>query len=70
MELGELIKAINAFTALSRQRDLTADETYVRQLHREEYIKRIGRNLRSTLENTDIEFADGECDGSNSKEIN
>ena len=66
VELDELLKAINEFTALSRQRDLTAQEIEKRQLYREEYIQRIRHNLRSTLDNTDIEFADGDNDGSNS----
>lgn len=65
IELDELLKAINDFTALARERELTIDESAMRQLHREEYIQRIRRNLRSTLDNTDIEFADGDDDGSN-----
>ena len=65
VELDELLKVINGFTALSRQRDLTVEETAKRQLYREEYIQRIRRNLRQTLDNTDIEFADGDNDGSN-----
>lgn len=65
MELDQLIGKINGFTALSRERDLTELETRERQLYREEYIRRIGRNLRATLDNTDFEFA-GEDDGSNS----
>lgn len=66
MELSELIKSINAFTALTRERNLTADETYERQLFREEYIQRIRRNLTTTLDNTDFEFADEAEDGCNS----
>lgn len=65
MELEQLILKINGFTALTRERDLTEIEAGERQLYREEYIRRIGRNLRATLDNTDFEFQ-GEDDGSNS----
>lgn len=65
MALDELILAINRFTALSRERSLTLEETFSRQLHREEYLGRIRRNLRATLDNTDIEFADEGKNGSN-----
>lgn len=65
MELDQLIKKINEFTALSRERELSEIESRERQLYREEYIRRIGSNLRATLDNTDFEFA-GEDDGSNS----
>lgn len=66
LELDDLIKAINNFTAISRLRELTLEETEQRQLHREEYIQRMRRNLRSTLDNTDIEYADEDNNGSNS----
>ncbi|KAF5065938.1 hypothetical protein SDC9_168757 [bioreactor metagenome] len=66
MALDDLIKGINQFTANSRIRELTELETQERALYRKEYIRRIGRNLRATLDNTDITYADGGEDGSNS----
>ncbi len=65
IELDELIEGINRFTAISRLRELTTDETNRRQLYRQEYIQRMRRNLTATLDNTDIEFADEDKNGSN-----
>ena len=65
IELDELIEGINRFTAISRLRVLTTDETNRRQLYRQEYIQRMRRNLTATLDNTDIEFADEDKNGSN-----
>ena len=65
IELDELIEGINRFTVISRLRELTTDETNRRQLYRQEYIQRMRRNLTATLDNTDIEFADEDKNGSN-----
>ena len=65
IELDELIEGINRFTAIPRLRELTTDETNRRQLYRQEYIQRMRRNLTATLDNTDIEFADEDKNGSN-----
>lgn len=66
LTLDELIQYINRFTALSRERELTPEETEQRRLLRAEYVQRFGRNLRATLDNTVFEYADGDGDGCNS----
>ncbi len=65
MPLDELIEGINAFTATTRERELTPEEAGRRQAYRAEYIRRFSRNLRATLDNTTFEFADEDQDGSN-----
>lgn len=65
MPLEDLIAGINRFTATTRERDLTAEEEEQRQLYRKEYIDRIKRNMRSTLDNTTFEIVDEGENGSN-----
>lgn len=66
LPLEDLIAGINAFTATSRERELTKEEANRRQAYRMEYIERIKRNMRSTLDNTTFEFVDEANNGSNS----
>ena len=66
MPLKDLIAGINAFTATSRERELTREEANRRQAYRMEYIERIRRNMRSTLDNTTFEIVDEANNGSNS----
>lgn len=56
MALEKLLEEINGFTALSRQRDLTEEESQRRQAVRKEYLRRIGNNLRRTIEDSNIEY--------------
>lgn len=70
LPLAELLKGINDFTKTARERDLTTQEQALRQAYRQEYIRRIGANLRSTLDHTTITFADEEDHGSNRKKNN
>ncbi len=65
MPLDQLIQGINEFTRTSRERELTAEETARRGDYRTEYLRRIGVNLRTTLDNTTIEYAEDRDDGSN-----
>lgn len=65
MPLDQLILGINEFTRTSRERELTETEITERGLYRAEYIRRIGSNLRMTLDNTTIEYAEDGENGSN-----
>lgn len=47
----ELVKKINEFTKLSRERDLTEEEALERKKIREEYIRRIRVNMTGQMEN-------------------
>jgi|LFRM01.1.fsa_nt_gb uncharacterized protein YnzC (UPF0291/DUF896 family) len=66
MPLEDLIAGINDFTATTRERELTKEEADHRQAYRMEYIDRIKRNMRSTLDNTTFEIVDEGNNGSNS----
>lgn len=47
----ELVKKINEYTKLSKERDLTIEETEDRQELRDEYLRRIRANMTGQLEN-------------------
>lgn len=66
LSLDDLIEKINAFTATTRERELTEEEAAMRQAYRFEYVNRFKKNLRATLDNTTIEYADEDNNGSNS----
>lgn len=53
------IERINALTAISRQRDLTAEEQVERQQLRMAYLKAFRSQMRQQLDNTVIEYPDG-----------
>ena len=45
----DLVAKINEYTALSRERALTEEETKERAAYREEYLKRIRQSMRGSL---------------------
>lgn len=47
----DLVKLINNYTQLTRERDLTKEESDHRELCRNEYKTRVTNNLRGTLSN-------------------
>lgn len=53
------LKRINELTAISRQRELTAEETAERQRLREDYLKAFRAQMRQQLDNTVVEYPDG-----------
>lgn len=53
------IQRINELAKLSKERELTADETAEQKALREEYIAEFRAQFRSTLENTVIQDPDG-----------
>lgn len=64
----ELVKKINEYTALSRERDLNPEETEDRQALRQEYLRRIRVNMTGQMEN--VVKAESDEDDSKSKENN
>lgn len=46
----ELVAKINEFTALTRERSLTEEETKEREAYRGEYLKRIRSSMRGSLQ--------------------
>ncbi|PKK39457.1 hypothetical protein ABB02_01306 [Clostridiaceae bacterium JG1575] len=56
LPLDQLIEGINQFTAAARVRPLTGEEEHERARYRKEYLRRIGANLRMTLDHTDIQY--------------
>lgn len=55
----ERIERISALTALSRQRELTPEETAEREALRKEYIADYRENMRQMLQNVRIREEDG-----------
>ncbi len=55
----EKIERISALTALSRQRELTPEETAEREALRKEYIADYRENMRQMLQNVRIREEDG-----------
>jgi len=55
----EKIERISALTALSRQRELTPEETAERDALRKEYIADYRENMRQMLQNVRIREEDG-----------
>lgn len=53
------LKRINELTAISRQRELTAQEQTERQHLRQEYLKAFRAEMRQQLDNTVVEYPDG-----------
>ena len=53
------LKRINELTAISRQRELTAEEQTERQQLRQEYLKAFRAQMRQQLDNTVVEYPDG-----------
>lgn len=56
---GMNLKRINELTAISRQRELTADEQAERQQLRQEYLKAFRAQMRQQLDSTVVEYPDG-----------
>ena len=56
---GMNLKRINELTAISRQRELTAEEQEERQQLRQEYLKAFRAQMRQSLDNTVVEYPDG-----------
>ncbi len=55
LSYDDLVKQINEFTKLSKERELTNEETEERQKCRKEFIKRISDNLRPNLDNIKVQ---------------
>jgi uncharacterized protein YnzC (UPF0291/DUF896 family) len=56
---GMNLKRINELTAISRQRELTAEEQAERQQLRQEYLKAFRAQMRQSLDSTVVEYPDG-----------
>ena len=50
MTHDELVLRINELTKISKERDLTKEEQAERKTLRDDYVGRVKRNLRSSLE--------------------
>lgn len=50
MTHDELVLRINELTKISKERDLTKEEEDERKVLRDDYISRVKRNLRSSLD--------------------
>lgn len=46
----ELVEKINRYTKLAKERELTAEEAKERESLRKDYVERVRRNLRTSLE--------------------
>ncbi len=53
------LKRINELTAISRQRELTAEEQAERQQLRQDYLKAFRAQMRQQLDSTIVEYPDG-----------
>ena len=53
------LKRINELTAISRERELTAEEQIERQQLRENYLKLFRAQMRQQLDSTVVEYPDG-----------
>lgn len=53
------LKRINELTAISRERELTAEEQAERQQLRQEYLEAFRAQMRQSLDNTVVEYPDG-----------
>lgn len=53
------LKRINELTAISRERELTAEEQAERQQLRQDYLKAFRAQMRQQLDNTVVEYPDG-----------
>lgn len=53
------LKRINELTAISRERELTAEEQAERQKLRQEYLEAFRAQMRQSLDNTVVEYPDG-----------
>ena len=53
------LKRINELTAISRERELTAEEQAERQQLRENYLKAFRAQMRQQLDSTVVEYPDG-----------
>lgn len=53
------LKRINELTAISRERELTAEEQAERQQLRQNYLKAFRAQMRQSLDNTVVEYPDG-----------
>ena len=53
------IERLNALTALSKERELTAEEQAERQERRQAYLKAFRSQFRQQLDNTVVEYPDG-----------
>ena len=54
MEMQDLIKELNALTALSKERPLTEEEQVKRQALREEYLEKFRGSFQKQLDNIDL----------------
>ncbi len=55
LSYDDLVKQINNYTKLSRERELSAEETEERQKCRKEFVSRITNNLKPNLDNIKVE---------------
>jgi uncharacterized protein YnzC (UPF0291/DUF896 family) len=53
------LKRINELTAISRQRELTAEEQAERQQLRQNYLKAFRAQMQQQLDSTVVEYPDG-----------
>lgn len=53
------IERINQLTQISRERELTPEETAERRLLRENYLKAFRGQFRAQLDNTVVQYPDG-----------
>ena len=53
------LKRINELTAISRERELTAEEQAERQQLRQNYLKAFRAQMRQQLDSTIVEYPDG-----------
>lgn len=53
------LKRINELTAISRERELTAEEQAERQQLRQNYLKAFRAQMRQSLDSTVVEYPDG-----------
>lgn len=58
--MGQMnLKRINELTAISRERELTAEEQAERQQLRQEYLEAFRAQMRQQLDSTVVEYPDG-----------
>lgn len=59
-KMDEIVKKINEFTKLSKERELTEEEKKEREKYRRLYIDKFKENLKSHLDNIKIVKVDDE----------
>lgn len=54
MEIKDIVKKVNYYTKLSRERKLTEDEVKDRELYRRMYLDKFKEQLKQHLDNIEI----------------